>query len=149
LDDSKDVVAPDRRMFGEQIRAARHAAGMSQAVLARAAKISPVYVSQIEAGLRIPSDRNARLLAEALGLPWQDLLRAAYSLRSSEAGELFGTDADRSDPQWKSISDIPAVRQLLVELAGLNLSKKDVEILARNWGSDLRFITGLTKAQTD
>lgn len=146
-DDSEEGVGLDRRMFGEWIRTARRAAGMSQAALAKAAKISPVYVSQIEAGLRIPSDRNARLLAEAVGLPWRDVLRAVYSLRSREAGELFGTDGGHADSPWKSISDIPAVRQLLLELAGLNLSKKDVDTLARNWSNDLRFITALTKAQ--
>src|SRR5262249_49240838 len=139
----------DRRIFGEWLRAARRSAGLSQAAVAKAAKISPVYVSQIETGQRIPSDRNLRLLADALSLPWRDVLRAAYSLRSREAAELFGSSAgSHVDSAWKSISDIPAVRQLLLELAGLNLSPRDVETLARNWSSDLRLITTLTKAQS-
>jgi transcriptional regulator with XRE-family HTH domain len=144
----REAVSPERRMYGERIRAARHAVGLSQAELARAANISAVYVSQIEAGLRIPSDRNARALGEALNLPWHDLVRATYALRSSEASELF-TVSLTPDVAWKSVSDIPAVRQLLLELASLNLSKKDVEALARNWSHDVRFITTLTRAQSD
>jgi transcriptional regulator with XRE-family HTH domain len=147
LKDAESTIGLDRCTFGEWIRTARRAAGLSQAALAKAARISSVYVSQIEAGLRIPSDRNTRLIAQAVGLPWQEVLRVVYSLRSREAGELFGDEISHAESGWRSISSIPAVRQLLLELAGLNLSRKDIETLARNWSNDVRFITALTKAQ--
>ena len=135
----------DRKRFGEMLRSARRARGLSQAAVARAANISPVFVSQIETGQRVPSDRIVKDLAAALGLEWQELLRAVYRLRSPEADELFPAAA--GDETSKVVSEIPAIRFLLARLAGLNLSKSDMEALIRNWSNDLALITQLAKIQ--
>lgn len=136
-----------RRSFGEMLRDARCARKLSQAALARAIGVSPVHVSQIETAQRIPSDRVAKDMALALGLPWQEVLRAVYRLRSKEADELFAPASERGSRSALSISEIPAVRFLLLQLAGLNLSPRDVEALVRNWSNDLAFITQLSRAE--
>lgn len=133
----------DRRMFGEMLRIARRARKLSQAALAKAVGISAVHVSQIETGQRIPSDRIAKDLATILGLQWQEVLRCVYRLRSPEADELF--PRDEGDKVSSVVSEIPAMRFLLLQLAGLNLSKSDVEALVRNWSNDLALITQLAK----
>ncbi len=135
----------ERQAFGEMLRNARRARGISQAALAKAAGISPVFVSQIETGQRVPSDRIAKDIATLLGLPWQDMLRAVYCLRSPEAEEIFS--AGEQDDCSNMVSQIPSIRFLLLQLAGLNLAKSDVETLVRNWSNDLTLITQLSKAQ--
>lgn len=47
---------------------ARHVAGLSQADLAVAAKVSAGFVAMIELGLRTPSPLRAGRLAEAMGV---------------------------------------------------------------------------------
>jgi transcriptional regulator with XRE-family HTH domain len=133
-----------RRSFGNVIRAARQARNLSQAALARAARTSPVFVCQIEAGQRIPSDRIARRLAIALDLHWQEVLRMVYRLRSPEANELFdGSGISNKTP----IFEIPALRSLLLQLAGLNLTERDIEALVRNWNSDVTLLVSLAKSK--
>ncbi len=134
------------RTFGEMLRIARRARKLSQAALAKAVGISPVHVSQIETGQRIPSDRIAKDIATVLGLQWQEVLRSVYRLRSPEADELFSMSG--GDQGSKVVSDIPEIRFLLLQLAGLNLSKSDVEALVRNWSNDLALITQLAKMRS-
>lgn len=130
----------DRRAFGSFIRGARRARSLSQAALAKAIAVSPVFISQIETGQRIPSDRVARAAATVLGLPWQDVLRSVYMLRSQEAGELFAAAERSGEVPQQSIAEIPAVRLLLLQLAGLELPPAEVETLVNNWTNDVRFL---------
>lgn len=130
----------DRKTFGNVLREARLAHKLSQAALAKAVKVSPVFISQIETGQRIPSDRVAKDLALALGLPWQEVLRSVYVLRSKEAGELFAPSEGQGEPVWQSVSQIPAIRFLIMQLAELNLSSADIEELVRNWRNDVAFL---------
>lgn len=143
----QDTRGLERRSFGEMLRDARRARKFSQAGLAKAVGISAVHVSQVETAQRIPSDRVAKEMALVLGLPWQDVLRAVYRLRSREADELFARAKESDSPSAPLISEIPAVRFLLLQLAGLNLSPRDVEALVRNWSSDLALITQLSRAE--
>src|SRR3989304_8136062 len=129
----------DRKSFGEMLRNARRTRGLSQAALAKALNIRPVFVSQIETGQRIPSDRIAKDIATVLGHQWQELLRTVYRLRSPEANELFLVG--EGDQVSKIVSEIPAIRFLLLQLVGLNLSKTDVATLIRNGGTDLGPLT--------
>ena len=137
----------EHRRFGEMLRATRRARGLSQAALAKAAGISPVFVSQIETGQRIPSDRVAKDISTALDLPWREILRGVWSLRSREAGELFAHGEDADDVKCTSLASIPAFRLLLFEVASLNLSAGDVDKLVRNWSSDLALIRDLREAE--
>jgi transcriptional regulator with XRE-family HTH domain len=76
-------------IFAEFMREARLRAGLSQAQLAKQAECSAVFVCQIEAGERVPSDVVARSLAQALGLRWPEFLRSVYIARSAAAEDLF------------------------------------------------------------
>ena len=133
-----------RKTFGNLIRTARQARDLSQAALARAAKTSAAFVCQIETGQRVPSDRIARRLAMALGLQWQEVVRMVYRLRSPEADDLF--DVSRT-LGTNSIYEIPAVRTLLLQLAALNLTERDLQALVRNWNNDVTLLAGLAKTR--
>lgn len=130
----------DRQPFGKLLRSARRVRRLSQAALAKAVKVSPVFISQIETGQRIPSDRVAKDLALALELPWQEVLRSVYVLRSREAGELFAGSKGAGEAEWRSVADIPAIRFLLFQLASLKLPTSDIETLVSNWSNDVQFL---------
>lgn len=133
-----------KRAFGELIRSARAARGISQAALARAAKTSPAFICQIERGERLPSDRVTRRLAHVLGLEWQETLRTVYRLRSTDAEELFPESAGIQ--AIASIYEVPAVRALLARVAALNLRARDIEALARNWNNDVTLFESFARS---
>ena len=62
------------RSFGNRVRKARNAAGMSQESLAEKADLDRTYISGIERGLRNVSLINISRLAAALGVSARDLL---------------------------------------------------------------------------
>jgi len=59
--------------FGSYIRSLRTKAGLSQEELADRAGIHVTYLSGVERGLRNPSIRNVRRLAQAMGVPTKEL----------------------------------------------------------------------------
>jgi transcriptional regulator with XRE-family HTH domain len=64
--------------FGDYLRQHRKRQGLSQGQLAHKAKISQSYVSGLERGMNRQPDRdNVLALADALGVPRQEALRAA------------------------------------------------------------------------
>jgi len=65
------------QLLGRNVRAARHARGMSQEQLAFEAEMKRSYVSDLERGTRNPSVRALARLAAALGVDPADLLRDA------------------------------------------------------------------------
>jgi transcriptional regulator with XRE-family HTH domain len=60
--------------MGARIRRFRKAKGMSQAALARGARLTRVYVTRLEAGRQDPSLSTINALAKALGVPVTALL---------------------------------------------------------------------------
>lgn len=64
---------PLLRRFGERLREARRAAGLSLAELARRAELSRRYATEAEAGRANPSLLKLAQLAGALGLPLREL----------------------------------------------------------------------------
>ena len=56
------------KAFGLALRDARATAGMSQEGLAEAASLHRTYISQMERGLKSPSLRVMKALADALGI---------------------------------------------------------------------------------
>lgn len=60
-------------LWGARIRAARRAAGLTQAQLAAALKVSQQNVSAWEKGLRGPRDDRRLQLARILGIAPEDL----------------------------------------------------------------------------
>ncbi|MFQ5852204.1 MAG: helix-turn-helix domain-containing protein [Candidatus Binatia bacterium] len=63
--------------YGRAIRVARSVAGMTQKELAVGAKITPSYLSLIEAGKRSPTLTTVERIARFLGLPPHLLLLLA------------------------------------------------------------------------
>lgn len=61
------------KQFGERLKQARLESGLTQAQLATAARVGPNYVPRIERGEMTPSVDAAFRLAQALGVPVDDL----------------------------------------------------------------------------
>ena len=136
----------DRRSFGNLLRIARRTRQWSQAKLAKAAGVTAVFISQIEKGVRLPSDRVAKDLAIALELPWADVARQLYRLRSPEAGDLFGDQLEAERTPYRSVTEMPPIQALLLHIAGLNLSSRDIEALVRRWTDDVALVSELRRA---
>jgi transcriptional regulator with XRE-family HTH domain len=62
------MLFPVAPRFARTIKRARHASKLSQNALARRAKVTQAYISELEAGSREPSLRVLRRLADALGV---------------------------------------------------------------------------------
>ena len=68
--------------FGSYLRSLRAKAGLSQEELADRAGIHVTYLSGVERGLRNPSIRNVRRLAQAMGIQTREL----FSFEESPPG---------------------------------------------------------------
>jgi transcriptional regulator with XRE-family HTH domain len=86
--------------LGSVIRTQRQLAKLSLRDLAALTDVSNAYLSQIERGMHEPSVRVLRAIAEALGLPPDQLLRQAGLLDSDpSADDTPSTEAAiRADP---------------------------------------------------
>lgn len=69
-------------VLGCVIAERRRGAGLSQEALAFRCKLHPTYISQLERGLKSPTVRALRAIADAVGMTASELLKAAES-RSS------------------------------------------------------------------
>lgn len=64
-----------RKLFGERLRAARRAQGLTLEDVGEKADIVWNYVAQVERGERNVGIDNMAALADAIGIPLSDLLR--------------------------------------------------------------------------
>jgi transcriptional regulator with XRE-family HTH domain len=64
-------------VLGRVIAERRKAAGLTQEALAFRCKLHPTYISQLERGLKSPTIRVLRAIAEVVGATASALLRAA------------------------------------------------------------------------
>jgi transcriptional regulator with XRE-family HTH domain len=71
-----NAVSQRRRIFAENLIAARVKADMSQAQLAEKSRISQSFISYVESGKKSISIENAATLAEALRVPLCKLLHS-------------------------------------------------------------------------
>ena len=69
------IVVPDPYLleFGDHLRSLRKKAGLTQEEIADRTGIHVTYLSGVERGLRNPSIRNVRRLAQALRMPTKEL----------------------------------------------------------------------------
>ena len=67
------------KVLGRVIAQRRKSVGMSQEAVAFRCKLHPTYISQLERGLKSPTIRVLRLIADALGTNASELLMAAES----------------------------------------------------------------------
>jgi transcriptional regulator with XRE-family HTH domain len=101
----------DSSSLGEIIRKQRELNEMSMREFARAVGISNPYLSQIERGLRAPSEQVLKSIARSLETS-ADTLREQAGLNSDEDDADSGTiEAIRSDPALT-----PRQRQALVQV---------------------------------
>ena len=76
--------------IGALVRMHRVARGLTQQALARLCQLSPIYISQIEQGVRIPSVTACRALAAALGCPSRLLmLRVFHATAPAEIQDML------------------------------------------------------------
>ena len=73
--------------LGAYLRQRRSLAQLSVREMARLADISNAYLSQIERGLHVPSLRVLRALADALGMPVEDLVHLDRAEKKQEPRE--------------------------------------------------------------
>ncbi len=75
------------KVFGRVIAERRRRASISQEALAFRCKLHPTYISQLERGLKSPTVRVLRLIAEALGTKGSALLRDAEAEGGTRSAE--------------------------------------------------------------
>ncbi len=102
--------------MGEMIRKQRELASLPMRQLAAMAGISNPYLSQIERGLRAPSDQVLNAIADSLQMS-ADTLRPPVSERAESAVLLaIAADPDLSAQQRKALQEsYYAFRELTVE----------------------------------
>ncbi len=108
--------ADDQLKLGEIIRRQRELAELSMRQVAAMAGISNPYLSQIERGLRAPSEEVLRAIAESLNVS-ADLLRGDLPAdRSADVIEAIESDPDLTSSQRRSLVEAyQALRQVTVK----------------------------------
>ncbi len=91
--------------IGALVRMHRVARGLTQQALARLCQLSPLYISQIEQGVRIPSVTACRALAAALGCPPRLLMLQVF--RATAPVEI----QDVLHAEGAMVSDIPTMQE--------------------------------------
>jgi transcriptional regulator with XRE-family HTH domain len=107
--------ADDQLRLGEIIRRQRELAELSMRQVAAMAGISNPYLSQIERGLRAPSEQVLRAIAESLNIS-ADLLRGDEPADgSADVVEAIQSDPDLTTSQRRSLVEAyEALRQVTV-----------------------------------
>jgi transcriptional regulator with XRE-family HTH domain len=108
--------ADDQLRLGEIIRRQRELAELSMRQVAAMAGISNPYLSQIERGLRAPSEDVLRAIAHSLNVS-ADLLRGEEPpAESAEVIEAIQSDPDLSASQRRSLIEAyQALRQVTIQ----------------------------------
>ncbi len=121
----KSTHVDDPAAFGQRLRAAREAAGLSQRQLSGPG-LSAAYVSRVEAGARTPSLQLIRRLAERLGVS------ESYLLTGEEEGATAQLllDAELA----LRLNELAEARRLLDKAAGETLSAAEQATLLASRG---------------
>lgn len=106
---------PPRRMLGKIIRAQRELAALPMHRLAAAVGISNPYLSQIERGLRVPSETVLSAIAESLETSVHALYAEAGFVDPSAEADVEGVDGLESHIEAASELTV-AQRKALTEI---------------------------------
>ena len=68
------VTAKDRKLLGQGVRKYRNIVGLTIERLAEKADLNPVYLGQIERGLKVPTIDALQRISHALGVKVRDLV---------------------------------------------------------------------------
>jgi transcriptional regulator with XRE-family HTH domain len=108
--------ADDQLRLGEIIRRQRELADLSMRQVAAMAGISNPYLSQIERGLRAPSEEVLRAIAESLNVSADVLRGDEPSNGSVEVIEAIQSDPDLTASQRRALIEAyEALRQVTVK----------------------------------
>ena len=116
--------ADDQLKLGEIIRRQRELTELSMRQVAAMAGISNPYLSQIERGLRAPSEEVLRAIAESLNVS-ADLLRGDQSEdASAEVIEAIQSDSDLTASQRRSLIEAyQALRRVTLKHRRVRVSR--------------------------
>ena len=107
---------PSENLVGDIIRRQRELAELSMRQVAAMAGISNPYLSQIERGLRAPSEEVLRAIAESLNVSADVLRGDEPSNGSVEVVEAIQSDPDLTTSQRRSLIEAyEALRQVTVK----------------------------------
>lgn len=105
-----DDMTEKQNLFGQELKILRKKAKWTQAQLAEFARISASYISQLETGVKDPTDRVIAKLSSALDIPENRLfikigklkmdLAATLARGREEAPEIL---TSLSDKQWEEL----------------------------------------------
>ena len=70
------VTAKDRKLLGQGVRKYRNIAGLTIEKLAEKADLNPVYLGQIERGLKVPTIDALQRISRALSVRVKDVLES-------------------------------------------------------------------------
>jgi transcriptional regulator with XRE-family HTH domain len=105
--------------FGDELKAIRNRLGLTQVQLSSRAKISAAYISQLETGKKLPTDRVITKLSIALEIPENRLFIKIGKLKMDLAGT-FKTSRSSARAIINSLSDVQ-LDELLNYLAYLKI----------------------------
>lgn len=112
--------------FGAYLKQMREDKGLSINQLAQAAEISGSQISRIENGLRgIPKPQTLRKIADALGVPYEELMSEAGYLDSE-----LSLHEDLTVPDWATAKDKRDFKKMLEDdgelmFDGIPLNQED------------------------
>jgi transcriptional regulator with XRE-family HTH domain len=140
--------ADQRQALGSKIREARQTRYRSQDAFADALKVAAPYISQIEAGKRIPSDElcttMSRLLPDALD--WAAIRMEAHRLRSPLG---IATLLESTTTVTAEIAKDPAFQRLWLALEQTSLPKERRDTLIAGWLQEIKMIKERVGGGTD
>lgn len=106
----------DHLTLGEMIRKQRELASLPMRQLAEMAGISNPYLSQIERGLRAPSDQVLNAIADSLQMSAESLRPPADESSRSAVAEAIAADPDLTAEQQRALQQAyDAFRQVTIE----------------------------------
>lgn len=117
--------------FGQEVRDARRAAGLTQGRLASRAGISQPMISRIERGALAPDLRSMALLARGVGQQLSVRLYPADGIRLRDSGQLGLAEVIRAaaHPSWRVSLEVPVAPRPDRRAADMVLAGADAVVL--------------------